>query len=235
LIDLPYGLPSMRKVLTSTLDDAMLWSNRMPEAGKMKPIAKTSTCATLGQVLRAMDALADSHALSRENAVYRIINRKYTMEGRQLADGRYAFNVAPASMVIMDVPTQQFWAMQYITPDTGFSSGNLAAVFLTDSNLVQTVGIRSILFKDPQLESYVCQGKEGEQSYHVIASALPPLKSRKFKDLRSIMLEGRDCHQRKYHEKGREIPSTFCYLPIWFDQEYGGTGDYHPVFPACTD
>lgn len=235
LIDWPYGLPGMREVQASTLDDAMLWSNRMLETGKMKPIAKTDTCASLGQVLRAMDALADSHALPREKAVYRIINREYTMEGRQLADGRYAFNVAPASMVMVDVPTQQFWAMQYITPDTGFSNGNLAAVFLTDSNLVQTVGIRSILFKDPRLESYVCQGKEGEQSYQVIASALPPLKSRKFKDIRSIMLEGRDCHQRKYPDQGREIPSSFCYLPIWLDQGYGGTGDYHSVFPACTD
>jgi hypothetical protein len=235
LIDWPHALPGMRKVLASTLDDAMLWSNRMPETGKTKPIAKTDTYATLGQVLRAMDALADSHALPREKAVYRIINREYTMEGRQLADGRYAFNVAPASMVIMDVPTQQFWAMQHVALDTGFWHESLASVFLTDSNLVQTAGIRGISFKNPRLESYTCQEEDGAQSYLVIASALPPLKSRKFKDIRSLMLEGRDCHQRKYPDQGRDISSTFCSLPIWRDQGQGGPGDYHPVFPACTD
>lgn len=235
LLPWPYALPDMREVLASTLDDAMLWSNRMPETGKTKPIAKIDSCATLGQVLRAMDALADSHALPREKTVYRITNRRYSMEGRQLADGQYAFNVPPASMVLMDVPTQQFWAMQYTTPDTGFWVGSLASVFMTDSNLVQTAGIRGFSFKFQRLETYVCQEKEGEQSYQVIASALPPFKSRKFKDIRTIMLAGRDCHQQTYPEKGRELPRSFCYMPIWRDQGYGGAADYHAVLPACTD
>ncbi len=235
LVPWPYALPDMRKVQASTLDDAMLWSNRMPETGKTKPIAKIDSCATLGQLLRAMDALADSHALPREKTVYRIINRSYTMEGRRIADGRYAFNVPPASMVIMEVPTQQFWAMLYVTPDTGFWVGSLASVFMTDSNLVQTAGIRGISWEHQRLESYVCQEKEGEYSYWVIASALPPFKSRKFKDIQTILLEGRDCHQRNYPDQGREIPFGFCYLPIWDDQGYGGAGDYHTVLPACAD